>query len=251
MTRDQQIEFIQPTVVTKLLGEAYFNYVAIFAIREKRLDSEVNKALSSTGAGRNGKCGATIEVYFPTSVDAILGTPGPDSYFELVFIVRTQNTYNQGAHGTGLSCEAIAERVISTFHQWYLGGVGGSFFPAATFREAIDTGQSSLQAQKVTLRLSVKADPLPKTGTPPPAVESGPLTFTLAVPASDPTATLYYTTDGSAPGPGNYGDVPSAGAGTSVVYTVPFTVAANTTIRWSAWAAGKLGSSENYITAVT
>jgi hypothetical protein len=181
------------------------------------------------------------------------------SYYEIVFIVRTQNTVNKGATGTGLDCEAIAEQIVSTFHQWYVGGLCGSFFPSETFRQAIDTGKVGMQAQKVTMRIGVKADGLPKTGTPLPAVEAPALTFTLANNASDPEAVIYYTTDGSPPGPGNYDTsfVPSSPPnpdqteGTAEIYSGPLTLTVGTTLRWSAWAAGKLGSSENYITVTS
>lgn len=257
MTRDQQVALVQPSIVAKLLGESYFNYMQVFAIYEKRVDSQVDMALSGKTV-RNGKAGATIEVYYPVSTDAITGSPGPDSFLEVVLIVRTWNLINKGHAGTGLDCEAIAERLVSTFHQWFLAPVGAAFFPGTTFREAIDTGKPNMQGQKVTLRIGMKSDPLPKTGTPLMAVEISPLTYQLANNTSDPDADIYYTLDGSPPGPGNYGSVFPASSppnpsqtGTSIVYTEPFTVTPNTIIRWSAWAAGKCGSSENMIIATS
>ncbi len=56
MSLAAQIESVQPDVYSKLVSEAYFANVAIFAIREKRLDTEVNRALSGL-QGRNGKGG--------------------------------------------------------------------------------------------------------------------------------------------------------------------------------------------------
>jgi hypothetical protein len=47
MSLASQIESVQPDVYYKLLTEPWFENVAIFKIREKRLDTEVNRALKS------------------------------------------------------------------------------------------------------------------------------------------------------------------------------------------------------------
>ena len=65
------------------------------------------------------------------------------------------------------------------------------------------------------------------------------LTVTFAAPASDPDAEIYYTTDGSFPGPGN---------SAAVLYSAPFAVASSTVVRWAAYASGKLGSSTGMAT---
>ena len=71
------------------------------------------------------------------------------------------------------------------------------------------------------------------TACPLPPTENS-LTLTFAAPASDPSAAIYTTTDGSFPGPGN---------AAAALYGAPFAVAGGTVIRWAAYAAGKLGSS--------
>lgn len=48
-------------------------------------------------------------------------------------------------------------------------------------------------------------------------------------------AEIYYTTDGSFPGPGNAG-------GTAAVYTEPFEVSAGTVVRWAGYLEGLTGS---------
>ena len=56
-TLAQIAPLIQPACYAKLLSEVFFSNIAIFPIKEKRLDSEVFQALQGI-AGRNGKGGA-------------------------------------------------------------------------------------------------------------------------------------------------------------------------------------------------
>src|SRR5271157_2653003 len=121
MSLAAQIESVQPDVYYKLLSEPYFQNIAIFKVREKRLDTEVNKALAGL-AGRNGKGGATIEVLMPTLKGALNNTPGPVCTLEQRFIVKAQETVNNGARGTGLSLEQIAVNLAQTFQLFFLGG---------------------------------------------------------------------------------------------------------------------------------
>src|SRR5580704_6786738 len=101
MSLASQIESVQPDVYYKLLSEPWFQNIAIFKVREKRLDTEVNRALSGL-AGRNGK---------------------------------EQPTVNQGANGTGLSAEQIAVNLAQTFQLVFLGGPMQGFYTAPTFYE--------------------------------------------------------------------------------------------------------------------
>ena len=134
-----QIESVQPDVYNKLLSEAYFANIAIFAMREKRLDTEVNRALSGL-QGRNGKGGATIEVLMPTLKTALPDTAGPVCILEQKFIVKEQPTVNLGANGTGLTCEQIAVNLAQTFQLFFLGGPMQGFYAAPSFYKYMETG---------------------------------------------------------------------------------------------------------------
>src|SRR5271156_3537147 len=107
MSLAAQIESVQPDVYSKLLSEPFFNEVAVFKVRDKRLDSEGNRALAGM-AGRNGAGGDTIGVLMPTLKAALEDTAGPVCTLEQVFIVKEQPTVNMGANGTGLTAETIA-----------------------------------------------------------------------------------------------------------------------------------------------
>jgi hypothetical protein len=226
-----QIESVQPDVYNKLLSEAYFANIAIFAVREKRLDTEVNRALSGL-QGRNGKGGATIEVFMPTLKTALPDSAGPVCVLEQRFIVKEQPTVNLGANGTGLTCEQIAVNLAQTFQLFFLGGPMQGFYAAPSFYKYIEEGADRpFVAIQVVLNATFVLTALQRTLTPSAAAAAQTVTLTDEQPGGG--STIYYTTDGSFPGSGN----PNA-----IQYTTPFTVASGTTVRTAAYNGGLQGS---------
>ncbi len=231
MSLAAQIESVQPDVYNKLLSEAYFANVAIFAIREKRLDTEVNRALSGL-QGRNGKGGATIEVHMPTLKTALPDTGGPVCILEQKFIVKEQPTVNLGANGTGLTCEQIAVNLAQTFQLFFLGGPLQGFYAAPAFYKYIDAGANKpCVAIQVVLNATFVLTALQRTLAPGAAAAAQTVTLTDQQPGGG--SIIYYTTDGSFPGSGN----PNA-----VQYTTPFTVASGTVVRTAAYNGNLQGS---------
>jgi hypothetical protein len=235
-----QIEQIQPDVFNKLASEPYFASISLFQIRKERYQSEIDEALSSAtfDPGQTGKLpGATIEVLMPTIQTNLVNAPGPVVTLEQRLTVKENPAINLAGGGTGLTAEEIAVQILQTLHQFYLGGICQALYPAP---EAIEANGNfpGLVAYDVVLRATFNLTPPARTGCPlPPAEES--LTLTFAPPASDPSAIIFYTTDGSFPGPGN---------ASAASYAIPFTVAGGTVIRWAAYASGKLGSSTGMAT---
>jgi hypothetical protein len=219
-----QIESVQPDVYGKLLSEAYFGNVAIFTIREKRLDTEVNRALSGL-QGRNGKGGATIEVLMPTLKTALPDTAGPVCVLEQKFIVKEQPTVNLGANGTGLTCEQIAVNLAQTFQLFFLGGPMQGFYAAPAFYKYIDAGADKpFVAIQVVLHATFVLTALQRTVAPAAAAAAQTVTLTDQQPGGG--STVYYTTDGSFPGSGN---------ANAIQYTTPFTVTSGTIVRTAAY----------------
>jgi hypothetical protein len=226
-----QIESVQPDVCNKLLSEPYFASIAIFAIREKRLDTEVNRALSGL-QGRNGKGGATIEVLMPTLKTALPDTPGPVCILEQTFIVKEQPTVNLGANGTGLTCEEIAVNLAQTFQLFFLGGPMQGFYAAPAFYKYLNEGRDKpFVAIQVVLNATLVLTPLQRTVVPAAAAEAQTVTLTDQQPGGG--SVIYYTTDGSFPGSGN----PNA-----IEYATPFTVASGTVVRTAAYNGALQGS---------
>ncbi|MGA2749126.1 MAG: FN3 associated domain-containing protein [Verrucomicrobiota bacterium] len=231
MSLAAQIESVQPDVCNKLLSEAYFQNVAIFTIREKRLESEVNKALAGL-KGRNGKGGASIEVLMPTLKAPKADTAGPVCTLEQRFVVKEQPTVNLGANGTGLTAEQIAVAIAQTFQLFFLGGPLQGFYVAPTFYEYAKGGADApYLCVEVTLQATFVLTALARTLAP--AATAAAQTVSLADRQPGGGSTIYYSTDGSFPGSGN----PNA-----IIYTTPFTVASGTIVRTAAYYPGLQGS---------
>ncbi len=231
MNLASQIESVQPDVYYKLLSEPWFKDIAIFKIRDKRLDSEVNRALAGL-AGRNGKGGASIEVLMPVLKGAMAETAGPVCTLEQKFIVKVQPSVNQGAHGTGLSVEQIAVNIAQTFQLFYLGGAMQGFYAGPEFYkyQAVPEGVPFL-AVAVTVQATFALSALTRTLVPAASAAAETVTLTDQQPGGG--SAIYYTIDGSFPGAGN---------ANAVLYTVPFTVPSGTVVRTAAYKAGLIGS---------
>jgi hypothetical protein len=224
MSLASQIESVQPDVYYKLLSEPWFENIAIFKIREKRLDTEVNRALAGL-AGRNSMGGASIEVLMPSLKTALPETAGPICTLEQKFIVKEQPTVNQGANGTGLSVEQIAVSLAQTFQLFYLGGPMQGFYAAPEFYKYQAVPEEvPFIAVAVTLQATFALTALTRTLAP--AASASAETVILADQQPGGGSTLYYTTDGSFPGSGN----PAA-----MAYSTPFTVASGTVVRVAAY----------------
>ncbi len=224
MNLASQIESVQPDVYYKLLSESWFGNIAIFKIRDKRLDTEVNRALSGL-AGRNGKSGASIEILMPALKSALPDTAGPVCTLEQKFIVKEQPTVNRGANGTGLSVEQIAVNIAQTFQLFFLGGPMQGFYTAPTFYEYVTTPEDvPIVPLVVTLNATFALTALTRTFTPAASAAAKMVTLTDQQPGGG--SVFYYTTDGSFPGAGN----PNA-----IRYTTPFTVASGTVVRTAAY----------------
>jgi hypothetical protein len=231
MSLASQIESVQPDVYYKLLSEPWFQNIAIFKIREKRLDTEINRALAGV-AGRNGKGGASIEVLMPSLQSALPDTAGPVCTLEQRFLVKEQPTVNQGANGSGLSVEQIAVNIAQTFQLFFLGGAMQGFYTAPTFYEYVATAEEApFIALIVTLQATFALTALTRTVVPAASAAAETVTLTDQQPGGG--SALYYTTDGSFPGAGN----PAA-----LLYTIPFTVVSGTVVRTAAYNGSLQGS---------
>lgn len=229
------IEKIQPDVFYRITSEAYFNPVSVFRLREKRLDTEVNQALGGLFASnkpsllsRPGtKGGATIEVPMPSlSLDTgKASAPGPLVIVEQRFITREFPTINLGANGTGITSESLAVQLIQTFHQAGSEYLGLSWYPASVPYEPqpVDPTRPCLSH---VAKMLAKLELSPLTRLADPSISGSTAAVTLTDNSGLGGTVLYYTLDGSFPGPGN----PAV-----LLYAAPFAVASGTMVRFAAW----------------
>ena len=239
------IERIQPDLFAKIASESFFAPICLFAIREHRFISEINEALSSAtfdpSQGDGKLPGNTIEILMPMLVDASENAPGPEVTVEERLIVKDNPTISLGAGGTGLTAEYIATRLLRTLHKFaiaYDKTSGLTFFPApncmAPNRDFVDQG---IVAYDVVLHARFNFGEMPNT--PNPIMAENDLTVTLSLPVGAPASDIYYTTDGSFPGPGATAAASltgTAAASTAILYTEPFTVLSGTVVRAAAYA---------------
>ena len=231
MSLASQIESVQPDVYYKLLSEPLFENVAVFKIRDKRLDSEVNRALAGL-QGRNGKGGASIEVLMPSLKGALPETAGPICTLEQKFLVKEQPSVNQGANGTGLSAEQIAVNIAQTLQLFYLGGAMQGFYAAPTFYHYQPVKEDApFLVIAVTLQATFALTALTRTLAPAASAAAGSVTLADNQPGGG--SVIYYTTDGSFPGSGNEA---------AHIYSGPFAVASGSVVRTAAYNGSLQGS---------
>ena len=91
-----EIESVQPDLVVKLNGEPYFFNIPVVAIREQRIESELEKSLSAYKP-KNGKSGVAVEVLMPTLGTDNPNAPGPLATLQVHIRVKENPTVNLGA----------------------------------------------------------------------------------------------------------------------------------------------------------
>ena len=232
-----EIESIQPDLLAYLSSDPYLAAVSKFAIREERVQTLIDQALSADtfDPGQTGsRPGAVIEILMPMVKTDLTNAPGPVCTIEQRFIVKENTTINLDLDangnptGTGLTAEQIAVHLLRSVHLWAIEGIKTSWYPAP---ESITPNRDYLPliAYEVLLHCTIQFTPLDRVATP--TISSPAQTVTLACATGG--AAIYYTTDSSPPWAGN----PAA-----TLYTVPFTVASGATVRFAAYAANYLAS---------
>jgi len=223
-----QIESVQPDLVAKLNSESYFIDIPVFGIREARMRSDVDKALAGAKP-KNGKAGITVQVMMPALVKPQPNTPGPLCSIRVLIRVQENPAINLGAHGTGKTAEAVGVMVLQLIHGFSLPGIASTFF--AEPGEAMVSNQSfaPLVTYDITMESLFPMAMLPKLATPNIVCPE----FSLSITHQDATATLYYTTNSSFPGPGN---------AAAKAYNAPISVTVGQIIRAAAYKTGYAGS---------
>ncbi|HSI82161.1 MAG: FN3 associated domain-containing protein [Candidatus Methylacidiphilales bacterium] len=209
------LEALQSDVTQRLESSAFFSDITVLALRPWD-DAEETAVLAAaddvlTGVTfKNGKTGAAAIVQMPTIYVTEEGMPGP--YFSAKIYVRVMEnpTVNNGPDGTGKTAEDMGLEVLRTLHMWNPGYSG----PFMTFKwrpmrpDFEFTGGASF---KVELLIDLGLTPEVRCFSPVASGNSSAITLTEA--SADADTEIWYTTDGSFPGPEN----PAA-----TEYTAPF-----------------------------
>lgn len=236
------LQRFQLDVAARLEASAFFVNVPVFIFRPRvaltaaQIQDTINAALGALTT-QNGKAGLCATVLMPLLNTQKQELPGP--YFHLRCAVRVQEnvTVNMGANGTQIACEDAAVAVAQLLHLWTPGATAG------IVRAAPETITPNLTFEgKVTYDVLVESELELACAerTAQPFITASGTTVTIA--CADEAATIYYTTDGSAPWAGN-----AAYPCTAILYAGPFTAAPGTLVRAAAFTAGSAGSDIDWL----
>ena len=217
---------LQSDVGEALLSHEGLASVNVVQYRKLRVQSEVDLG-AIYAVGRNGKSGCGVLVEMPTFEVSHPNLPGPSAELVITCAVLEEPNLNlEPTGGTGLSAEDVAQRVLDSLHGLDLEGTGALYADKRAIQPAEEF--QGLVAYRVALRLRSLRPQTARVATPT-IVEAG-LNVTLTCATAG--AAIYYTMEGSFPGPSNAG---------AVLYAESFTMT-GAVLRWAAYKSGMVGS---------
>ena len=233
MTYSDILFQLQQDCVDLINSEAIFQYNAGVAYRKAVISQEIARRVPHLTA-KNGRMGCSILVMQPMveGADPNISTPQGDVL--LPFHIIEQPEINMAAGGTQISSEQIAMEIRAYFHQRSFRGqiVLLQDNRAIEPLPGIEREYQGCVGYQVMMRGRLADQSYPQVATPQMSEGNGAV-ITLTCATSG--AAIYYTIDGSYPGPGN-------STGVATLYTVPFTAHPPVTLAFAAYVAGSRGS---------
>lgn len=214
----------QLDLTARLRSSDLLTDLAIYDLRPRSAEeaAAIQDTINSALAGMVGpetRAGLTILVPVPLFEVDKPDVPAPVGEIVLSVQVLEQIMINEGAGGTGLSCEGAALTVLRLGHQLVLRPNQILFADGMRPLEVDREDWSADVAWEVRFRVRGGFDPLPSCDLPSIVNAAGEITIT----ATTSGAAVYYTLDGSYPWHGN----PAA-----ALYDTPFAApAAGTSLR--------------------
>ncbi|MDE2099110.1 MAG: chitobiase/beta-hexosaminidase C-terminal domain-containing protein [Patescibacteria group bacterium] len=218
---------LQNDVTNALLCAENLETVQVAQYRKLRMQSVID--LSSIWMNpRNGKVGCGLLVEMPTFDVTAPNLPGPEGDLGLTVVVLEEPNINmEPTSGSQIAAEEAAQWVLDTLHGLLIDGVGALYADRNAIREASEF--TGVVAYRVAFRVKALRPQTGRVATPTITETNLEVTFTC----NTPGATIYYTTDGSFPGPSN----PAAIQFDGNLFTF-----SGSALRWAAYAPGLVGS---------
>jgi hypothetical protein len=233
-TWDTILDDLQTDAEARLENEAFFSDIVILKQRKGIIESDVQTALSVFNEETGKKIGAVV-IALAAEADSAEGEHnGPD----LVAIVRFQvieiPMVNITAEGTNKPASRIALNVLNLLHRYFCGYPQNLTLMAAkkpiTVANDVEDGVTSylvsLEARLSLARTQSVAN-----------VSATTMSGELVLSTITEGASIYYTLDGSYPGPEN---------AEAILYTVPFEIVAAMDIRAAAFKTDYIPSGSSY-----
>jgi hypothetical protein len=224
-------------------SEPDFQYLPFAMYRKAAIAQEIQKRLPHL-AGKNGKVGvgALIMPPFVQGKDPNISTPQGEVLLPIHII--EQDEINNASGGTGIKAEQWALMIRANFHQWSDRGqiILLQDDQAVQPLPGLEEQYKGCVGYQVLFRGALADQSYPQCAQPV-LVENPALTITLS---TTDGSSIYFTIDGSFPGPGNpqTGVIAPGGrrSGGWFLYSAPFTVAAGTVVTFASYQAGLRGS---------
>ncbi len=215
---------LQDHTLSKLLSEPLLQSVSI-ASQRHQVKLDITARTAPHMAGRNGKVGAGILIQLPVADPDHdrSDVPGAQMLVKLPIDILVKDEISLVlSNGANITAEQIVTIVWFLLNQYLNQAIGSGNW----FVDGFDPIEDRKGAYGYQLVLAVRAaqDQPPKVAAPIVTFAGGNATITCATAG----AQIYFTTDGSFPGP----YTPPAGypANTSTLYAAPFAVASGTVI---------------------
>lgn len=205
--------------VPALADVAVFNQRPREAGEAVLIQQAIDAALMGMTEGGTSKAGLSILVQLPDGEVSEREAPGPQLDAVLFIRVTENPLVNEGANGTGLHAEDAALAVLSALHHWHRDG-RALYADKRAIRDG-DTDENGLIEFDVVVRSEIGGDVVSRVAAPSVSVAVGYATLTT----STSGASIYYTTDGSAPLPAN---------AEAQLYSAPFAIPSGTVLRAAA-----------------
>jgi hypothetical protein len=227
MSDTKFIRRFQDHTLAKLLSEPLLNAVSIASMRNQVLLKPEQRAVPHL-AGRNGKVGAGILINLPLADPTDADVPGAQMSIKLpIDILVADDISLVLSNGAQITAEEIVVIVWLLLNQFLNQSLGSGNWFVVGFDPIED--RKGAYGYRLVLEVRFAADQPDKVSAPTAVIAAGHATLSCITPG----AAIYYTLDGSFPGPGN---------SAAHLYTAPVAVSTGQELLAAAYLANYIGS---------
>ena len=220
---------VQDDLLAKLLSEPELQHVTVVE-HTKLLTGSETQVAAVWMQSRNDKLGTAIVVAAPWFENEAAATAMTKVLLVMpLWVICHPDTALATAAGSGVSAEAAVLTARRLLRGWAVEGVGSFFTEGRSFEQFQPPANLDVVGYQLLLKCTLLQADCARVAVP--TFSQSGSTVTLACVTA--SSTIYYTLDGSFPGPGN---------SAALTYASPFTVTSGQTVRAAAYHATLSGS---------